>query len=133
MRKIAPKRKHNVYDSFEARVKKVRASKDESEKESAERILDMMREVGKPKKGQKYLELESIMKFPVSTSALEILGKVIVNDDRTPGGVIVAAKKEGRAKLGFQMWRVTSQLTDEKFIAAFSKIPAFKKRIKVMK
>lgn len=128
-RNIAPKRKHNVYNGLDARVKKIR----EAEKDYADKILDEMREAGKPKKGQKYLELESIMKFPVGVTEKEILGKVVVNDDRTPNGVISSAKKDGRAKKGFQMWRVISQITDEKFIEAFSQIPAFKKRIKVMK
>lgn len=119
--KIVPKRKHNVHNSADARIKK--ALKHENENLNT----------GKPKKGQKYIELESLMKFPVAVTKKEILGKIVVNDDRVQNGVIVSARKVDKAQDGIQVWRVTSQITDEEFVEAFSQIPAFKKKIKVMK
>jgi DNA-binding TFAR19-related protein (PDSD5 family) len=122
-------KKHNVY----SRIGKALEKQEEDRKRFEDLATQILHEIATPKSGQKYLELESIMKFPKTTTQDDILGKIIVDDAGTaPGGVIVKAKKEGRVKQGIQMWRVTSQITDEKFVNAFSQIPAFKKRIKVM-
>lgn len=123
-------KQHNVHKGTHHR----RAPEKDLTQKLLDVVLEEMREAGRPKKGEKYLELESLMKFPVETTKEEIMGKVVTNDDHTISqGVISDAKKEGRAKDGIQMWRVTTQITDPTILEAFGQIPAFKKKIKKMK
>lgn len=122
------KKVHRIY----SRAAKAAQRSDKAAQEFAELALEILREGAKPQKGQKYLELEAVMPFPVDVCKKEIIGKIITNDDHSATqGIISSAKKEGRPKDGQQRWRVVSQITDEKLVTAFGAILPHK--IKVMK